>query len=142
MHLEQDVTLEAQNHRMLQTVRELATTFQATVVFLHVIQRAAEESGESVTHLQAVAVMEPLVAQAHELFGSSAEILKKSGDVITAISDTAKQLAADLIVVGRTRAAQQHVADGSLYRNSFGLGVSPADAFCKLWPIYHFCYRA
>ena len=101
LHLEQDVTLDAQNHRMLQTVRELTTTFQATVVFLHVINRAAE--GESVTHLQAVAGIEPLMAQARALFGSSAKILRKSGDVTTTISGTAKQLAADLIVVGRSR---------------------------------------
>jgi nucleotide-binding universal stress UspA family protein len=103
MHLERDVTLDAQNFRMLQTLRELATTFLARVAFLLVINGAAEESKRSVTHLQAVAEMEPLVAQVHQLFGSSAEILRKSGDVITAISDTAKQLAADLIVVGRTR---------------------------------------
>lgn len=103
IHLQQDVTLDAQNHRMLQTVRELATTFQATVVFLHVIHGADEESGESVTHLQAVAGIEPLMAQARSLFGSSAEILRKSGEVITTISSTAKQLAADLIVVGRSR---------------------------------------
>ena len=31
VHFEHDVTLDAQNHRMLQTVRELATTFQAKV---------------------------------------------------------------------------------------------------------------
>jgi hypothetical protein len=97
---EHDVTLDAQNHRMLQTVRELATTFQATVTFLLVISGAVEESSGSVTHLQAVAGVEPFVAQVHELFGSSAEILKKSGKVIT---DTAKQMAAELIVVGRTR---------------------------------------
>jgi len=103
MHFEQDMTLDAQNHRMFQTVRELASTFQATVAFLHVMNGAAEESSGSVAHLQAVAEMEPLVAKAHELFGSSAEILRKSGDIITAISHTAKQLAADLIVVGRTR---------------------------------------
>jgi nucleotide-binding universal stress UspA family protein len=103
IHLEQDVTLDAQNNRMLQTVRELAITFQARVVLLHVTNRAAEESGESVTHLQAVAGIEPLMAQARALFGSSAEILRESGDVITAISNTAKQLATDLIVVGRTR---------------------------------------
>jgi len=79
MHLEQDVTLDAQNHRMLQTVRELAITLQARVVFLHVINRTAEESRESVTHLQAGAGIEPFMAQARALFGSSAEILRKSG---------------------------------------------------------------
>jgi len=43
------------------------------------------------------------MAEARALFGSSAEILTKPGDVITTISSTAKQLAADLIVVGRSR---------------------------------------
>jgi nucleotide-binding universal stress UspA family protein len=103
VHFEHDVTLDAQNHRILQTVRELATTFQARVAFLIVISGAVEESSEPVTHLQAVAGMEPFVAQVHGLFGSSAEILKKSGRVINAIADTAKQMPADLIVVGRTR---------------------------------------
>ena len=88
VHFEHDVTLDAQSHRILQTVRELATTFQARVAFLIVI------SG---------------------LFGSSTEILRKSGKVINAITDTAKQMPADLIVVGRTRpetlslGAQTHV---------------------------------
>ena len=103
MHVEQDVTLDAQDLRMLQTVRELATTFQARVAFLHVINGDEKDSTGSVMHLQAVAETEPWVEQAHELFGSSAEILRKSGDVIAEISDTAKQLAADLIVLGRTR---------------------------------------
>ena len=104
MHLERDVTLDAQNHRILQAVRELAITFQARVVFLHVIDgAAAEESSASVIRPQVVAEVESLVAQAHGLFGSPAEILRKSGDVITGIAETAKYLAADLIVVGRTR---------------------------------------
>jgi nucleotide-binding universal stress UspA family protein len=100
---------------MLLTVRKLAATFKATVAFLLVINGAVEESSGSVTHLQAVAGMEPFVAQVHGLFGSSTEILRKSGKVITAITDTAKEMAADLIVVGRTRletlgrGAQTHV---------------------------------
>jgi hypothetical protein len=53
--------------------------------------------------MQAVAGMEPFVAEVQGLFGSSAEILRKSGGVITTITDTAKQMAAGLIVVGRTR---------------------------------------
>ena len=103
VHFEHDVTLDAQNHRMLQTVRELATTFQATVTFLLVISGVVEESTGFVTHIQAVAGMEPFVSQVQELFGSSAEILRKSGKVITTISDTAKQMGAGLIVAGRTR---------------------------------------
>lgn len=37
VHFERDATLEAQNHRILQAVRELATKFQARVTFLRVI---------------------------------------------------------------------------------------------------------
>ena len=103
MHLEQDVTLDAQNHRMLQALRELAITFQARVVFLHVTNGPVEDSSTSVMRPQAVAEVESLVAQAHDLFGSPAEFRRKSGDVLTAISETAKQVAADLIVVGRSR---------------------------------------
>jgi len=103
VHFENDVTLDAQDHRMLQTVRELATTFQATVTFLFVISGAVEESSGSVTPIQAVAGMEPFVVQVQGLFGSSAEILRKPGKVITTITDTAQQMAAGLIVVGWTR---------------------------------------
>jgi nucleotide-binding universal stress UspA family protein len=103
MHLEQDVTLDAQNHRMLQAVRDLAIKFQAGVVFLHVLNGPADESSASVTRPQAVVEVESIVAQSHELFGSFAELRRKSGDVITAIIETAKQVNADLIVVGRTR---------------------------------------
>lgn len=103
VHFENDVTLDAQDHRMLQTVRELATTFQASVTFLFVISGAVDESSASVTQIQAVAGMAPFVAEVQGLFGSSAEILRKPGKVITTITDTAKLMAAGLIVVGRTR---------------------------------------
>jgi nucleotide-binding universal stress UspA family protein len=103
LHLEQDGTLDAQNHRMLQAVREIAIRFQAGVVFLQVINGPAEESSASVTRPQAVVEVESMVAQARELFGSFAEFRRKSGDVITAIIETANQVQADLIVVGRTR---------------------------------------
>jgi nucleotide-binding universal stress UspA family protein len=115
VHFGHDVTLDAQNQRMLLTVRKLAAAFKATVAFLLVITAAVEESSGSVTHLQAVAGMEPFVAEVHGLFGASTEILRKSGKVITAITDTAKGMAAGLIVVGRTRpetlglGAQTHV---------------------------------
>ena len=103
LHFEQDVTLNAQNHRILQTVQEIAASFLATVAFLQVINGHAKESIGSVTDLRTVAEIEPWVAQIQELFGSSVEIVRKPGDIITEISDTAKQIAADLIVVGRTR---------------------------------------
>ena len=102
VHFEQDVTLESQNHRILQTVRELAATFQATVTFLSVID-TEEELARSSAHLRAISGEEPWLAQARELLGHSATFLRKIGDVVTAINDTANQIAADLIVVGRTR---------------------------------------
>jgi len=103
LHFEQDVTLDAQNHRILQIVQEIAATFLAKVTFLQVINGHAKESIESVADLRTIAEIEPWMAQVQELFGSSTEIVRKPGDIITEISDTAKQLAADLIVVGRTR---------------------------------------
>jgi nucleotide-binding universal stress UspA family protein len=102
VHFERDVTLDAQNHRILQTVRELASTFQATVTFLHVIDRE-EELATSSAHLRSISGEEPWLTQARELLGHSAVFLKKMGDVTTAINDTANQVEADLIVVGRTR---------------------------------------
>jgi nucleotide-binding universal stress UspA family protein len=102
VHFERDVRLDAQNHRILQTVRNLAATFQATVTFLRVIDRE-EESAKSSAHLQALSGDEPWLAQARELSGHSAAFLRKTGDVVTAINDTANQVAADLVVVGRTR---------------------------------------
>jgi nucleotide-binding universal stress UspA family protein len=101
VHFEQDATLESQNHRILQTVRELAATFQAKVTFLHVIDR--EEELATSAHLQAISGEESWLAQAGELLGHSAPFLRKIGDIPTAINDTANQVGADLIVVGRTR---------------------------------------
>jgi nucleotide-binding universal stress UspA family protein len=43
------------------------------------------------------------LAQAREQFGDSAEYVRESGDVITSIREVAIRVAADLIVVGRTR---------------------------------------
>lgn len=103
LHFEPDATLDAQNHRIIQTVQEIAAMFQAKVAFLQVIHGHGTESIESVTDLRTVGEIEPWVAQVQEMFGSSVEIVRKPGDIITEISDTAKQLDADLIVVGRTR---------------------------------------
>jgi|SRR3984957_4128616 len=102
VHFERDMTLEAQNHRILQTVRELATRFQARVTFLRVID-GNEGREKSLAHLRAISGAEPWLAQAHELLGDSAAFLRKMGNVVSAISDTADQVAADLVVVGRTR---------------------------------------
>jgi nucleotide-binding universal stress UspA family protein len=102
MHFEQDPSQDAQEARILQTVQDLVSRFQARVTFLHVLHGHDQASNESVTDLGTVAELEPWAAKAQELFGSSVGLLRKSGDVIATIGDTAKQLAADLIVVGRT----------------------------------------
>jgi nucleotide-binding universal stress UspA family protein len=102
VHFEEDVTLESQNHRILQAVRELAANFQAKVTFLHVIDRE-EELAESSTYLRAISGEELWLVQARELFGHSAAFLRTIGDVVTVINHTANQVAADLIVVGRAR---------------------------------------
>jgi nucleotide-binding universal stress UspA family protein len=102
VHFERDMTLEAQNHRILQTVRELATRFQARVTFLRVID-GNEGREKSFAHLRAISGAEPWLAQARELLGDSAAFLRKTGNVVSAISETADQVAADLVVVGRTR---------------------------------------
>ena len=95
VHFERDASLDAQNDRMLQAVRELVSRFEASVAFLHV-ERESRDSGEATD-------LEPWKMRAQEFFGSSVKLLRKSGDVVMAISDTAKELSADLIVVGRTR---------------------------------------
>ena len=102
VHFERDMTLEAQNHRILQTVRELATKFQARVTFLRVID-GNEEREKTSAHLRANSGAEPWLAQARELLGHSAAFIRKIGNVVSAISDTADQVTADLVVVGRTR---------------------------------------
>lgn len=102
VHFERDVTLEAQNHRILQTVRELATRFQAKVTFLRVFD-GNEEGEDSSAHLRTISGAEPWLAQARELLGHSTAFLRKIGNVVSAIGDTADQVAADLVVVGRTR---------------------------------------
>jgi nucleotide-binding universal stress UspA family protein len=103
LHLEHDVTLDAQNQRILQTVQELVSTFQAGLTFLYVTSRDDRDSHKSLSDLRGKAGIEPLVARAQELFGSSVPFLRKSGEVIPTIGNTADQVEADLIVVGRTR---------------------------------------
>lgn len=94
-----DVTLDAQNQRMLQTVRKLVSNFQADVTFLHVTgnQNASESANELRTKTGAMLWLE----QARGLFGSSVKLLRRSGNVIAGIRDTANQMKANLVIVGR-----------------------------------------
>jgi nucleotide-binding universal stress UspA family protein len=90
-----DATADAHNHRILQTVRDLVSSFQAHVTFVHVT------SDEPSTELRTKALPMLWLEQARGLFGSSVKLLKTSGSVIAGISDTAGQIGADLVVVGR-----------------------------------------
>jgi nucleotide-binding universal stress UspA family protein len=102
VHFERDMALEARNHRMLQTVGELAARFRAKVTFLRVFD-GNEEAENSSPHLRDISGTESWLAQARELLEYSAAFLRKTGNVVSAISDTAEEVAADLVVVGRTR---------------------------------------
>jgi nucleotide-binding universal stress UspA family protein len=96
-----DATLDAQNHRILQTVRELVSNFRADVTFLHVDgnKNTSEPSTELRTKTGSVLWLE----QARGLFGSSVKLLSTSGSVIGGIRETANHIRADLVVVGRVR---------------------------------------
>jgi nucleotide-binding universal stress UspA family protein len=62
-----------------------------------------EEWEKSSAHPRVTSGAEPWLAKARELLGRSVAFLTKTGNVVSAISDTADQIAADLVVVGRTR---------------------------------------
>jgi len=102
VHLGQNVSLDAQGDRILQAVRELSARFQARVAFLCVMEPDQESSGASID-LESAPEIESWQTKAQDIFGRSVAFVRRSGDVITTIRDTANELAADLIVVGRTR---------------------------------------
>jgi len=103
VHFEEDVTLESQNSRILQNVKKLAAAFHAKVTCLRVIGKHEKTSTKFSADLDTVSGVEPWLAQAREQLESSTEFIQKSGDVVTAISDTANEVDANLIVVGRSR---------------------------------------
>jgi nucleotide-binding universal stress UspA family protein len=103
VHFELDVTLDCENYRILQVVLDLATTFCAKVMFLRVIDRQEQASTKASAEQRILAGPEPWLAQMRRDCGNSAEYVSKSGNVIAVISDTANEVDADLIVVGRTR---------------------------------------
>ena len=95
-----DATADAHNHRILQTVRNLVSSFQAHVTFVHVTgNNTSEPSPELRTKAGSMSWLE----QVRGLFGSSVKLLKTSGSVIAGIRDTARQIEANLVVVGRMR---------------------------------------
>ena len=103
VHFEGDVRLDAQDYRILQNVGDVASAFQARVTVLHVLDSQEEAAATPSTDLQIISGAEPWLAHAREALGSTAEFLTKPGKVIETIRDTANQVAADLIIVGRTR---------------------------------------
>jgi nucleotide-binding universal stress UspA family protein len=96
-----DATLDAQNHRFLQTVWELVSHFRADVTFLHVTGN--KYSGEPSAQLGTKTGSMLWLEQAQGLFGSAVNLLRTSGNVIARIRDTANLIKADLVVVGRMR---------------------------------------
>jgi nucleotide-binding universal stress UspA family protein len=101
MQFGHDATAEAQNHRILQTVRNLVSGFQAHVTFVHVTGN--KNMSEPSPELRTKALPMLWLEQARGLFGSSVKLLRTSGSVIAGIRETARQIEADLVVVGRMR---------------------------------------
>ncbi|QNI30508.1 universal stress protein [Alloacidobacterium dinghuense] len=101
VHLGDDPTLDAHNHRILYTIRDLVSNFGSDVTFLHVTgnEDTSKPSSEQRTKTGFMLWLE----QAHCLFGSPVKLLRTSGRVIAAIRETAKKVRADLVVVGRMR---------------------------------------
>jgi nucleotide-binding universal stress UspA family protein len=94
-----NVTTDAQSHRILETVQQVISSFQADVKFLDVSSN--KTASEHSTELRIKAGSMLWLEQARRLFGSSVKLLRASGSVIAAIGDTASNIGADLVVVGR-----------------------------------------
>jgi nucleotide-binding universal stress UspA family protein len=103
VHFERDLTLDAQNHRILQKVLALASAFQAKVTFLNVIDRREEDTTRHPGDSIGSSGIGPWLTHARGQLGNGVEFLRQTGDVVSAITDAAKRVAADLVVVGRTR---------------------------------------
>jgi nucleotide-binding universal stress UspA family protein len=103
VHFARDLTLDSQNHRILQRVLALARAFQAKVTFLNVIDRREEDTTRHPANSMVSSGIGPWLTHAREQLGNGAEFLQQTGDVVSAINDAAKRVAADLVVVGRTR---------------------------------------
>ena len=101
-HFKQGPTQDAQNFRILEMVRQLVIVFGAEVTFLQVTGEAAEP-GESCSAEGTEAGSQLWMAQARDLLGSSKKLLGRPGKVIPGIRETADEIGADLVVVGRMR---------------------------------------
>lgn len=101
MHFKQDPMIDAQNFRILKVAKQLAFHFGAEVTFLQVTGNG--KSSESSSSAETKAGSQLWMAQAQELLGGPVRLLRRSGKVISGIRDTADQIGADLVVVGRMR---------------------------------------
>ena len=101
VHFKQDPTLDAQNFRILETARQLVLNFGAEVTFLQVT--GITTSDESLSSIGTGAESQSWLARARDLLGNSIRLLRRPGKVIPGIRDTADQIGADLVVVGRVR---------------------------------------
>ena len=101
VHLGQNVALDAQGDRIIEALRELAARFQPRVAFLCVVEH--QESGGARIDLESAPEIESWRMKAQDVFGSTVPFFRRPGDVITTIRDAANEVAADMIVVGRTR---------------------------------------
>lgn len=101
MHFKQSTLLDAQNLRILQTVRRIVSNFGAEVTFVQVTRSttATEHWNEPETEARS----QLWILQAQDLLGGFIRFLRKSGNVISGIRDTVAQVRADLAVVGRIR---------------------------------------
>jgi nucleotide-binding universal stress UspA family protein len=103
VHFERDLTLDSQNHRILQYVLTLARAFQAKVTFLNVIDRREEDTTRHPANSIVSSGIGPWLTHAREQLGNGAEFLQQTGDAVSAITDATNRVAADLVVVARTR---------------------------------------
>ena len=101
IHFKQDPTLDAQHFRILETARQLVLNFGAEVTFLQVTGN--RNSDESLSAIGTEVGSQSWMAQARYLLGRSIKLLRRPGKVISGIRDTADQIGADLVVVGRMR---------------------------------------
>jgi nucleotide-binding universal stress UspA family protein len=103
VHFERDLALESQNYRILQRVRTLADAFHAKVTFLNVLDGQERERIRLTTDGSSYSGIGPWLVRLREQFGEDVEFRMQKGNVVSIITDVAKQVAADLVVVGRTR---------------------------------------
>jgi nucleotide-binding universal stress UspA family protein len=95
------IVLAGSRANQVEMVRQLVINFGAEVTFLQVTGNA--EAGESGRAAGTEAGPQLWMAQARDLLGSSKKLLRRPSKVIPGIRETADEIGADLVVVGRMR---------------------------------------